>query len=39
MDTIIRGDYSTQDNFHLRFVETEGWFRGFRASNIDEKER
>jgi hypothetical protein len=39
MDTIIRGDWSTQDNFSFRVAETEGWFWGFRASKIDVEER
>jgi hypothetical protein len=39
MDTIIRGDWSTQDSFNFRVVETEGWCRGFKASKIDEEEQ
>jgi hypothetical protein len=39
MDTIIRGDWSTRDNFSFRVSETEGWYRGFRALEIDEEKR
>jgi hypothetical protein len=39
MDTIIRGDWSTRDNFSFRVVEPKGGCRGFRASKIDEEER
>ena len=38
MDTIIRGDWSTQDSFSFKAVKTEGWCRVFRASKIDEEE-
>jgi hypothetical protein len=38
LDTIIRGDWSTQDNFSFGVVEIEGWCRGFRESKIDEEE-
>ena len=37
MDTIIKGDWSTQDSFSFRVAETEGWCRGFRSSEIDEE--
>jgi hypothetical protein len=38
MDTIIRGDWSTRDNFSFRVAKIESWCRGFIASNIDEEE-
>jgi hypothetical protein len=38
VDTIFRGEWSTQNNFSFRVVKIEGWCRVFRASEIDEEE-
>jgi hypothetical protein len=39
VDTIFKGDWSTRDSSSFRVVETEGWCKGFRASEIDEEEK